>query len=58
MERKKQNMLTMQKENNQKNKLKNRTKKGETTFLDRCVGVETQKHGGANKDLKADGGWG
>lgn len=22
------------------------------------MGVETQKHGNANKDLKADGGWG
>ena len=50
----------MQKAKTKKNKLKNRRqkKKRETTFLDRCMGVETQKHGGANKDLKADGGWG
>ena len=45
---------------NQKEQIKKQEtkKKRETTFLDRCMGVETQKHGGANKDLKADGGWG
>lgn len=57
MERKKQNMLTMQKAKTKKTKLKNKTKKGggETTFLDECMGVETEKHGNANKDFKADG---
>lgn len=34
---------------NQKNKLKIRQKKRETTFPDRCMGVETKKHRKANK---------
>lgn len=51
MERKEQNMLTMQKA-----KTKKRPKK--RTFLDGCTGVETQKHGEANKHHKADDGWG
>lgn len=46
----------MQKSKTKKNKLKVRQKKGRgegvATFLDGCMGVETQKHGKANKDLE------
>lgn len=53
MERKKQNMLTMQKAKTKREQIKSKT-----TFLDGCTGAETQKHGKANKDHKADGGQG
>lgn len=55
MERKKQNMLTMQKSKTKK--LKNKTK-GETISLDVCMDMETQKHGKAGKKKKrSKGGW-
>lgn len=54
MERKKTKHVNNAKKS-KKNQKKNKTKK-EETFLDMCMGVETQNYGDANESLKADDG--